>query len=211
MKSKAMRGTFNTSLQWGRWSGYAACAWALLFAAAHVYWACGGNIGLAPETSQEASVQFSANPWLYVVGWGLNIALFVIEALFPLTLVWSGKSQWVALIAGYVGMILFAMDSLLFAHEISGCLLALGVCALGIIVGLLRPRNQSVSRWMVLFATWAFGIGMSLYGCGYCSIPLWHLFGASSFLQAPYALLYGSIWLTGGILFQVSAWLGGLE
>lgn len=27
------------------WAAYAACGWALLFAAVHAYWACGGIFG----------------------------------------------------------------------------------------------------------------------------------------------------------------------
>src|SRR5688572_21278282 len=33
------------------WTGYAACAWALVFAAVHLYWGLGGTAGLPPGLS----------------------------------------------------------------------------------------------------------------------------------------------------------------
>jgi hypothetical protein len=80
-------------------------------------------------------------------------------------------------------------------------------------LALVRPWGRRIPRWMLLWATWAGGILLALYGAaswiqhgmmvgGVLSVPsglghtaaLWHV------------VLWDPWWLLGGILFLVAAW-----
>jgi hypothetical protein len=199
-----------TRLQrWTRGMGYAACAWALFFTLKHVYWVCGGSWLLGEANMRSAGSAFAQNPWRYVAGSVLLIALFAILALFPLALTWQGKHltqrqvQWMAVLLGYLGMILMAAYS--FAtQEIMYGLASLGIGVLGGGVALVRPHRQSVERWLVLVATWLFGAGMTIYGCSYIVLALLNMH-AAYFLE--YLVGGGMNWTIEGLLFVSVAWL----
>ncbi|WP_217712232.1 DUF3995 domain-containing protein [Streptomyces sp. NA02950] len=55
---------------------YAACSWALIFAAAHFYWAVGGDAGLSVSAGQQLA---TARPlWFVLVGlWGVGTLCLV--------------------------------------------------------------------------------------------------------------------------------------
>ena len=53
--------TSDTRRRWPRWAEYAASAWALAFAAVHLYWALGGTVGLPKGMSVDM------NPALFVI------------------------------------------------------------------------------------------------------------------------------------------------
>jgi hypothetical protein len=73
---------------------------------------------------------------------------------------------------------------------------------LGVGVALVRPRTQSVERWLVLVATWIFGAGMTIYGCWWIVTAVLNMH-AASFLQG---LLQGGMnWTIEGILFVTVA------
>lgn len=62
------------SAQPSRWWGYLACAWALLFAALHVYWALDGNAGLASSAGAELAAKRPL--WFVLAGlWGVGLLL----------------------------------------------------------------------------------------------------------------------------------------
>ena len=136
-------------------------------------------------------------------------ALFAILALFPLALTWQGKQsirrhlQWLAVISGYIGMILMAAYSFATQQTLYG-LTSLGICVLGIGVALVRPHSQSVERWLALVATWIFGAGITIYGCIWIYTALLNIHSAY-FLQNLVA--GGMNWTIEGILFVTVAWL----
>jgi hypothetical protein len=205
---RAARMTKLTRLQrWTRGMGYAASAWALLFTLEHVYWLCGGS-WLLPGTRNMESL-LAQNPWSYVFESVLLIALFAILALFPLALTWQGKHitqrhmQWIAVISGYIGLILMAAYSFATQQSVLG-LASLGICVFGVGVAFVRPHSQSVERWLVLVATWIFGAGMTIYGCIWIYTALLNSH-AAYFLQSLVA--GGMNWTIEGILFVTVAWL----
>ena len=195
--------------RWTRGMGYAACAWALFFTLEHVYWAFGGSWLLSEANARNSVSQLAHLSWSYVFGSVLLIALFAILALFPLALTWQGKQstqrhmQWIAVILGYVGMILMAAYSFATQQSLVG-LASLGICVLGVGVAFVRPHSQSVERWLVLVATWIFGAGMIIYGCMYIAVALLNMH-AEYFLQ--YLVAGGLNWTIEGILFVTVAWL----
>lgn len=191
------------------WTGYVACAWALLFALEHIYWACGGSLFVGEADVRENMSQFAHNPWRYVLSWALLSGLFAILALFPLALVWPG--QWlsrrsariIAVTTGYVGIILMATYSFATGDNQTG-LASLGISALGLAVALVRPRGQSIAHWMTLVAAWIFGAGMTIYGCCYTIFALSNIH-AASFMA--YLCAGGINWFVEGALFLAIAWL----
>ena len=195
-----------TRLQrWTRGMGYAACAWALFFTLEQVYWISGGSWLLNWGVNVESL--FAQNPGSYVFESVLLIALFAILALFPLTLTWQGKQstqrqvQWLAVILGYMELILMAAYSFATQKTVYG-LASLGICVLGVGVALVRPHRQSVERWVVLVATWIFGAGMTIYGCVWIVTALLNIHSAS-FLQ--YLVGGGMNWTIEGLLFVTVA------
>ena len=70
----------DARLQWSEWAAYAACAWALTFAAVHLYRALGGTVGLPPGFT------VAMKPALFVID-VLAVPLCVVGALLTLSLV----------------------------------------------------------------------------------------------------------------------------
>jgi len=68
------RGARGPTLKW--WCTYPACAWCVAFAALHVYWAVGGDIGLASSAGVDLATR---RPALFVaVGlWGTALLLLL--------------------------------------------------------------------------------------------------------------------------------------
>lgn len=195
--------------RWTTRMGYAACAWALLFTLEHIYWLCGGTWLLNKADMPNTESLFADNPWSYVIESSLLVTLFAILALFPLALTWQGKyiiqrnMQRIAVISGYIGMILMAAYSFATQATVLG-LACLGTCALGVGVTFVRPHNQSAARWQVIVATWIFGAGMAIYGCIYIVTALLNIH-AAYFLQ--YLVAGGMNWTIEGILFITVALL----
>lgn len=199
----------SSRTRWTGWIGYTACAWALLFALEHVYWACGGSLFLNDADARDNRSLFVHDPRAYVFSWALLSSLFAILALFPLGLIWSKQriSRWhmpaIAILAGYLGLVLMATYSFATEDKQTGWA-CLGVCALGIPIALVRPRGLSVARWMALVATWIFGGGMVIYGCCYIVVALANVHAASF---VAYLFAGGMNWLVEGLLFLATAWL----
>jgi len=62
------------------WAGYGACAWALLFAGVHFYWALGGTAGV--ETIGPAVTDLAGDPWFVAIGlWGVGAVLLILAVL----------------------------------------------------------------------------------------------------------------------------------
>lgn len=152
------------------------------------------------------------DPWAYVFGWVILSLLFICEGLFPLALVWPGGRRvgrrgmrLGAIFLGYLGAAMLVVYGL-GVQDTGLVALGCGVGALGMVVALVRPRNQPVSRWMVLVATWVLGLAMIVYGCGYVVAAVGE---AGSELFFVYLFTGGLTWTTGGILFVATAWLSG--
>jgi len=57
------------------WVGYAASAWAFVFATISFYWAAGGTVGLATLGSTIQALALARDPLTVVIGgWGAGLA-----------------------------------------------------------------------------------------------------------------------------------------
>ena len=139
----------DARLQWSEWAAYAAFAWALVFAAVHLYWALGGTVGMPPGMSV-----------------GMNLALFVIDVVaIPLCVV--GALLALSLVRPW--------GRLLPRRLLLAC--GWGACALlilhsvptlvgdGLVIAGLRAGDLSVpERWsLFVYEPWFFAGGV-LYG-----------------------------------------------
>jgi hypothetical protein len=84
--------------------GYLACAWCVLFAALHIYWAVGGDAGLA--SSAGADLATHRPLWFVLLGlWGVALLLLA-GAAFSIGMTrWRlrGRLRRGALILGWLG------------------------------------------------------------------------------------------------------------
>jgi hypothetical protein len=128
------------------WAGYAACAWALIFAAMSFYWAAGGDLGI--ET-QAPSIRESAEaraPWFVALLWATGAAK-VVGGLLALALVrpWGRLvPRWMLLVAGWgvgIGMTLYG---------------GLGLIVDGLRAGGLLDRSDAAAVWwhLLLWDPW---------------------------------------------------------
>jgi hypothetical protein len=174
----------------------------MFFAAQHLYWVVTGRF------AQGSSVQ---DTWSVVFAEVFSVVLFALLALFPLALVWpfrpggQRRLQIALLTAGYGAMILLNLSSFLFSWSGFG-LYPVGVCVVGGLVAFVRPRYLTIPPWMVLVATWALGVGMTLYGAAYVYLAFLR---PSSETFLTYLLLGGVNWTVEGLLFVATAWLAG--
>jgi hypothetical protein len=186
-----------------KWIGYAACAWGLLFAALHVLLFYGGGSFIVQP-------QLANNFGIYLLSCTISVLLFISVALLPLALVWpfrwiSHRSlQIVTLLMGYLALSSFAIYEWVVAAEQKAALTAALVCAISAVFAFVRPKSQSVARWLVFIATWVFGAGMALYGGAYVTL---------AFFQPTFDKILGYLFLGGmtfsveGLLFMATAWL----
>src|SRR5579885_3449009 len=68
------------------WAGYAACAWACVFAAVSFYWAAGGIAGVETNAPAITAPVLARDPTWIAILWGTG-ALKIIAALLALALV----------------------------------------------------------------------------------------------------------------------------
>lgn len=216
------QGHLSSSLllsRWTVWTGYAACLWAVLFAAAHLYWAGGGTFDMNAQEVAQGRIWLAQAPLPYLFGWTITIVMFVVEGLFPLALVWRGsrarQMQIMTLTLAYAGMIVFALGDFLVMHQSLLGIVALIICALGVLVAFVRPRSQaSVPQWMILVATWVLAAGNALNGLVYCSVALLAPLGVVRPPLIPafpleeviwQGVVTGSIFFAGGVLLLLTA------
>jgi hypothetical protein len=183
--------------------GYAACAWGLWFAAVH-FWLFFG------PGSFRVQVQFAHSTWVYAFASILSVLMFTAAALLPLALVWpfrwtsQRRVQQVTVILSYAALIGFIVYELVVAQELGVALSGATVCIVGGAVALTRPRHETIAHRMVLTATWAVGIGMTLYGGAY----IYFAFLQPTFERGlGYFLLGGVNFTLEGILFVATAWM----
>jgi hypothetical protein len=143
------RVTSDARRRWPSRAAYAATAWALAFAAVHLYWALGGTVGLPRGMS------VYMNPALFVID-VLAVPLCVVGALLALSLVrpWGRLFPRRLLLAGA-----WAVCALLVVHSVP-TLVGDGLVA----VGLRNGALSSLERWsLFVYEPWFF-VGGVLYG-----------------------------------------------
>lgn len=151
---------------WTQLAGYAACAWALVFAAVSFYWAAGGTIGADTIGPALASLALARDPEFVAILW-ITGALKLVAGLLALALVqrWGWFiPRWLPLIAGWgaaIGLILYGGASF-----VQHALMVTG--AIAIPAGLV---GETAARWHLLLwdpwwllggllfaaATWGYG------------------------------------------------------
>ncbi len=131
------------------WPAYAACAWTLVFAAVHVYWALGGTVGLPPGFT------VSMNRALFVIDL-VSIPLSGVGALLALTLVrpWGRRFPRGMLLTAAWGVC-----TLMLLHA-APTLIEGGLIATGLVANDLSAEDRLS---LVLYEPW-FLIGGTLFG-----------------------------------------------
>lgn len=176
-----------------RWTAYAACVWALVFAAAHLYWAFGESWLLEAEQVGEARALLAQRPRYYWVSWLSLGSAFGLAGLFPLALArsrsgplprWLGRS----VVWGACAVLLLLAAALAASGSPPGAPLLFASCAAGLVWT--RLRHGTVPPWALRSATYILGSGMALYGTfGLGRLSLW-----------------GAWWFLGGVMFLTAAW-----
>jgi hypothetical protein len=147
--------------------GYAACAWAFLFAAAHYYWAFGGAYLVGESGVDQSRELLASDPWYYWTSWMVLGTVFAAAGLFPLALSrpradrlprWMGET----LTLGVCGVLLLLVAALAASDGPSWTQAPFLLCAAGL--ALVRDRYRTIPRRALLAATGILGLGMSLYG-----------------------------------------------
>lgn len=101
---------------------YLACAWCVIFAAVHLYWALGGDAGLASSAGVELATR--RPPAFVLFGlWGTALVLLV-GAAFGIALAhWrprGGLRRGTVILGGLVGAVLFVRGLLLEVVLLTG-------------------------------------------------------------------------------------------
>lgn len=179
-------------------TGYAACAWAFVFAAAHYYWAFGGAWLVGEEGLEQSRRLLASDPWYYWLSWTVLGAAFAAAGLFPLALSRprpGRRSRWVVetLTTGVCGVLLLLVAALVASDGPSWTQVPFLLCAAGL--ALVRLRYGTVPRRALRAVTGLLGLGMLLYG----------LFGLA------HASPWGAWWSAGGLLFVATAWSSARE
>ena len=90
----------TTGVRAWRW-GYAAAVWAGLFAAAHLYWALGGSIGLAQSAGAELARDRPT--WFVVLGLYGVALLLALGAVLGVALAHGQRGRWMSRLLPFVG------------------------------------------------------------------------------------------------------------
>jgi hypothetical protein len=172
--------------------GYAACAWAFLFAAAHYYWAFGGAWLVGESGADQSRELLASDPRYYWTSWMVLGTAFAAVGLFPLALSRPRADRlprWMseALTLGACGVLLLLVAALVASDGPSWVQAPFLLCAFGL--ALVRVRYGTGPRRALLTATVTLSLGMSLYGA----------------LGLAYLSLWGAWWLVGGALFLAAA------
>ncbi|MGI8687112.1 MAG: DUF3995 domain-containing protein [Thermomicrobiales bacterium] len=112
------------------WAGYAACAWAFVFAALSFYWAAGGTAGVSTNAPAITRPVLARDPTWIAILWGTG-ALKIIAGLLALALVrpWGrALPRWLlltaawgagAMMAGYEGAASLVQHALMVVGVVS--------------------------------------------------------------------------------------------
>lgn len=131
------------------WAGYAACAWALVFAAISLYWAAGGTAGGDTIGPALMRLAFARDPEFIAVLW-LTGALKVLAGVLALALVQSwGRliPRWMLLIAAWGAGVLLVLYGC--ANAIQHGLMVTGI------IGTPAGLGETAARWhLALWDPW---------------------------------------------------------
>jgi hypothetical protein len=138
-----------------RW-GYAAAAWALLFAALHFFWALGGSTGLTTSAGRELAEN---RPGWFVAGglWGVG-SLLVVAAGLGLALARARPSGWrrrAVILAGA------AVALLLVSRGIGVAMLLLGGALDGNVAVDPAQRHWTLLLWNPWFVVGGVAFGLA--------------------------------------------------
>lgn len=143
------------------WAGYAACAWAFVFATPSFYWAAGGTAGMG--TLGPGIAALARDPWFVALVWATGVAK-LLAGLLALALVrsWGRRvPRWVLLAGAWVG------GALLVFH--GGDFIIQGTLALGGIVDVPESAPWAAIRWY----TFLWGPWFLVGGMLFC-LAAWH-------------------------------------
>ncbi len=129
------------------WAGYAACAWAFMFAATSAYWAAGGTQGLDAVSPEIMSL--SKDSWFAPLLWGVVMAK-VLLGLLALAFVrgWGRPAPgWMLLAAAW------GAGSLMVLHGGSN-LLVRGLMAAGVMTTPPSMHSTTAFWYLVLWDPW---------------------------------------------------------
>ncbi len=112
----------------GPWVGYAACVWALLFAALSFYWAAGGRLGEGTIGAAVEGPALAREPWFVALLWATAVLKLAAAVLaFALARGPRRLPRWVLLFAGWGAATLLSLYGL--ASLVQHLLIATGVLA----------------------------------------------------------------------------------
>jgi hypothetical protein len=124
------------------WVGYAACAWAIVFAAMSFYWAAGGTIGIHTIAAQIEEISLVNNADVVFATGVLKVLL----ALLALALIqpWGRRfPRWLLLLAGWgAGIVLLVYSG---ANLVDHGLMVTGVIDTPDVLG------RRAARWHLFF------------------------------------------------------------
>ncbi len=93
------------------WAGYAACTWAIVFAAVSFYWAVGGTVGVNTNAPAITKHVLARDPAWVAIMWCTGV-LKIIAALVALALVqpWGrALPRWLVLIAAWSAVVIMGV------------------------------------------------------------------------------------------------------
>lgn len=142
-----------------RWAGYAACAWAVAFAAISFYWAAGGTIGVNTNAPAITTHVLARDPSWIAIMWGAGV-LKVIAGLLALALVrpWGRAiPHWLLLTAAWGAVAIMGV------YEGGASLIQHALMVAGVI-GTPEGLGATSARWhLLLWDPWWL-IGGILFG-----------------------------------------------
>jgi hypothetical protein len=151
------------------WAGYAAAAWAFLFAAASFYWALGGRIGLESIGPAITEPALAGDPTILALVW-ITGALKVVAGIVALALIqpWGRRlPRGIVLLAGWGASALFLVYGA--ANLVQDALIVAGAIPTPVGLGAVAARWHLFlwDPWWLLggvlfaLATWAYRVAGS--------------------------------------------------
>ena len=145
------------------WAGYAACVWALLFAALSFYWAAGGRVGEGTIGAAVEGPALAREPWFVALLWITAVLKLATAGLaFALARGPRWLPRYVLLFAGWGVAALLSLYGL--ANLVQHLLIATGVLAVPAGLG------EAALPWHLLLwdPVWIVGGGLfTLASLGY--------------------------------------------
>ena len=136
---------------WARWASYAAAAWCAMFGGLHLYWAVGGNAGLAAFSTPSNQTAAFVRDSLYIgLTWAVAlVCLYGAIVVLATRRAWGSRlPRWIVLTTLWVACGLCVVRGL--GNPIQSLMLVSGIFRSEILDG---PLAIAWYRWMLLDAT----------------------------------------------------------